>query len=888
MIDTDGDGDFTTGPITYVAATSIVGTDAFFDNVDFEDEEVFTIGYGDFTPPTASNPATITVCDTAPAPDVTVVTDEDDDCTVDTVTHIGDVSDGLSNPETITRTYRITDTSGNFTDVVQLIEVYTTPDAGANNIVNICVDDTIDLFASLGGMPDMGGSWNDDDMTMVSLVDPTNVDFTGIAVGMYNFTYTVIAVNPICPDDAATVTVVINQPPTVDAGSSEEICEGDTFDFSTSFTPPSEANSSSLSWASSGDGSFDNSTALLPVYTPGPTDLGNVVTLTLTAFGIGSCPDVLDSMELNIRLAPMVDAGSDEEVCQGDTYDLSTSSMLPSEANSSSRSWSAAGDGSFDNNTLLHPIYTPGATDIANGSVVLTLMANGNGSCPSVQDTMTLTITPAPKVNAGSDENICQGDTHDLSTSTTIPSALDFSSLLWSTGGDGMFSNVNVLHPIYTPGAADIIAGSVVLTLTVNGNGVCPPAQDAMILTIDSQPVADAGLGGDVCDIANPFATSAAPAIGTGTWTNLSPGVGTAIFADLNDETTTVTVDAYGTYTFRWTDDNGTCSDFDEIIVNFYENPTIANAGPDIDQCANGDFVMAVNAPGVGTGIWSEVGGPAGITITNPNSPTTTVTGLAAGSSATLRWTISNGSCPDSFDEMVITNDLEPTVADAGPDIAQCNNGDFVMEANTPVVGTGTWTQESGPAVITLAPNSPTATFTGLPAGSSATLRWTISNGSCTDSFDDMIITNDIQPMADAGSGGNVCDIANPFATGATPAMGTGTWTNQSLGVGTAIFANPNDETTTVTVDAYGTYTFRWTDDNGTCSDFDEIIVNFYENPTIADAGPDIAQCNNGDFVMAANAPRSWHWHMDPAEWPRCDHIGPEQSYGHFHGPSCR
>ncbi|MEC7265012.1 MAG: hypothetical protein VXW38_14830, partial [Bacteroidota bacterium] len=128
MIDTDEDGDFTTGPITMIDATSVDALGfAYFDGVNFDHRDVFTVGFGDTTPPTASNPATITVCDSAPDSDISVVIDEDDNCAVDTVTYIGETSDGNTNPETITRTYRVTDTSGNFIDVQQQILVFSTP-----------------------------------------------------------------------------------------------------------------------------------------------------------------------------------------------------------------------------------------------------------------------------------------------------------------------------------------------------------------------------------------------------------------------------------------------------------------------------------------------------------------------------------------------------------------------------------------------------------------------------------------------------------------------------------------------------------------------------------------------------------------------------------------
>ncbi len=76
--------------------------------------------------PTASNPSPITVfcASDVPASDITVVTDEADNCTASpVVSFVGDVSDGGTNPEIITRTYRITDDSGNTVDVTQTITV---------------------------------------------------------------------------------------------------------------------------------------------------------------------------------------------------------------------------------------------------------------------------------------------------------------------------------------------------------------------------------------------------------------------------------------------------------------------------------------------------------------------------------------------------------------------------------------------------------------------------------------------------------------------------------------------------------------------------------------------------------------------------------------------
>ena len=76
--------------------------------------------------PAASDPAPITVqCATdIPSPDPLVVTDAADNCTADpAVEFVSDTSDGNSNPETITRTYSVTDDAGNSIDVEQTITV---------------------------------------------------------------------------------------------------------------------------------------------------------------------------------------------------------------------------------------------------------------------------------------------------------------------------------------------------------------------------------------------------------------------------------------------------------------------------------------------------------------------------------------------------------------------------------------------------------------------------------------------------------------------------------------------------------------------------------------------------------------------------------------------
>ena len=127
---TSGDGVIDSGsttltPVIGSAGTYILTVTNATTNCQTSDTVVITEA-ADITAPTASNPATLNVFCAADIPtvDIDVVTDEADNCTLNpVVTFLSETSDGGSNPEIITRIYRISDAAGNTTDVTQTITV---------------------------------------------------------------------------------------------------------------------------------------------------------------------------------------------------------------------------------------------------------------------------------------------------------------------------------------------------------------------------------------------------------------------------------------------------------------------------------------------------------------------------------------------------------------------------------------------------------------------------------------------------------------------------------------------------------------------------------------------------------------------------------------------
>jgi hypothetical protein len=140
------------------------------------------------------------------------------------------------------------------------------------------------------------------------LYSPSPADITA---GSVNLTLT--AYSALTHDTANSMTLLIVAPPVANAGGAQDICAGSTYTASSS----SASNYATLAWATNGTGSFDDATALHPVYTPSSTDIaaGQVyLKLSLTPITAG-CPVTSDSLLLSINALPSVQLGADTAIC---------------------------------------------------------------------------------------------------------------------------------------------------------------------------------------------------------------------------------------------------------------------------------------------------------------------------------------------------------------------------------------------------------------------------------------------------------------------------------------------------------------------------------------------------------------------------------------------
>ena len=152
--------------------------------------------------------------------------------------------------------------------------------------------------------------------------------------------------------------------------------------------------------------------------------------------------------------------------------------------NYESLEWTTSGDGTFDDATLINPVYTPGDQDIENGEAELTFTAHGESEDKS--DNMMILISTPAAIALGDDASSCGSS--DITPE--VITAENFAALMWSTDGDGTFNDTGISNPVYTPGEQDIANGSVNLTLTAEAMGGCEDVSDDIAYTIHALPTA--------------------------------------------------------------------------------------------------------------------------------------------------------------------------------------------------------------------------------------------------------------------------------------------------------------------------------------------------------------------------------------------------------------
>lgn len=354
-------------------------------------------------------------------------------------------------------------------------------------------------------------------------------------------------------------------------------------------------------WSSNGYGSFQNGLTSVPnTYIPSPLDtLISPIRIILSTTGF--CPVARDTMYLEITPAPLVNANTDQSVCENNAI-VQLNGIIGGGA--ATGIWTSNGSGTFlPNAATLNAEYVPSTTDLNNGTVQFVLTSTNAPSCAMVSDTMVVNFTNAATVEAGPDTLIVCANNANVSLSGTVSGPTTTGK--WLTSGTGIFSpNNSSLNCTYIPSVADTTAGFVWLYLESTSNGNCNPVQDSIYVSINNAPKVDAGPNQLKCSNASQVQLNGSVIGGPfgGVWSGGS-GTFTPSNSALNAVyTPTSTEVSNGSVVLTLTStNNGTCTVVsDGIQINFVAPPFANFSGTNVCEGLPNVFTD-FSLPGSGT-----------------------------------------------------------------------------------------------------------------------------------------------------------------------------------------------------------------------------------------------------------------------------------------------
>ena len=790
---------------------------------------------------------------------------------------------------TVTGTSPCTNASATLT-----IQIVPAASAGTNGTVTLCsTDGQYPLFSSLGGTPNVGGSWR----------NPVNAVHNGTfipgtdAAGVY--TYTVLG-NAPCPAVSATVTVTVRAAANAGIGSSVTYCSDNAVvDL---FTLLTGGPSTGGTWAGPGgstSANFDPANSLPGAYTH-------------TVPGQMPCPSA--SATINVNVVPRANAGTNATVakCSVDPPFNLFASLGGSPATGGT--WTPPPGGPTTGT------FTPGTSPAG----VYTYTVVGSVPCTNATATVTVNVTNAPIPGTNSTITRCSnaGDVNLFLQLGGTPQ----SGGTW-TKPDGTFHNGTYITASQPGGN---------YTYTVAGTGPC--AARSAIVQVIKVVEPNAGSNGNitVCSSDGPFdmidVLGNNPS-GTGTWRapngttvdgEFTPGTSTAgtykyvvvgaapcqndtgfVTVNVNpapnagsNATITVCSDAAsfqlftqlggtpqtmgtwtdplgathngsfvpgtslpGGYTYTKTGNTPCLSATAVVVVNVNRKP-IAGSNGSFTRCSTDASVNMFSILGGtpdGGGTWT---GPGPVTngifvpgSSTPGTYTYTVTGTAPCTNATAT---------------VIANVNMAPNAGTGGTITICPGSSSVNLFNgitgTPDL-TGTWTELTTPGHLSGSFFDPT----GLSAGD-YDFRYTVSGGVQCGSANTVVRVTIVASL-DAGSSGSLpacgsntqVDLFNGL--GGTPQAG-GTWINLGgTGTLTGQFFNASSVPP-------GTYLFRYRLSGiaGCPSDSAQVTLNIIEAPRAGNPGSTPTCSSAAPFQLSpflgGNPMTNGTWHIGNATGP--------------------
>ncbi|WP_159451776.1 beta strand repeat-containing protein, partial [Pedobacter africanus] len=447
---------------------------------------------------------------------------------------------------------------------------------------------------------------------------------------------------------------------------------------------------------------------------------------------------------------------SSTTVCAGDAT-VRTLTLSGQSAGSTVSRW----ESSVDNGVSWQSIANTGTTQTYSNLAVTTMYRAVvvAGSCTNTYaNAATITVTPVPVVT-DQETSLCGGGGTFTVAPAGVPSGTTYT---WAapvkspstiTGGTAASNQSSISQALSISGSS---AGTVTYTVTPTYSG-CTGTSFKVTVTLVPTITATASNPAAICS-GSVFSVSPTASVSGIQYTWTAAQLSGAAVSGFSSQTTPVaapisqrlTNTGSGAGVVRYTVTpilNGCSGTSFNIDVTVQSVLTPGSIGADQTVCAN-TAAATLNSVSAGTGSgtisyrWeSSQDGTTWNTIAQATGASYSPGTLTA-TTQFRRTALNESGCSSAPSNIVtITVTQPPTPANAGPDQTQYNSGVFTLQGNAPSIGTGTWTVKAGTGTASIAnPGSPGTTVTIAP-NTSVTLVWSIANGICNASADEVVLT---------------------------------------------------------------------------------------------------------------------------------------------------
>jgi gliding motility-associated-like protein len=487
---------------------------------------------------------------------------------------------------------------------------------------------------------------------------------------------------------------------------------------------------------------------------------------------------------------PFVNAGSDMTVCANVPLPISGTVG----GGSVTGTWSSNGFGSFQNGvTALSNNYIPSPLDTLISPIQLIL--SSTGPCPVQRDTIVVTVTPSPLVNASADQTVCSNN-----SLVELNGFIGGGSTtgIWSTTGSGTFApNPSDLNAVYEPSVGDVSSGLIGLVLSAVDLGACNMVRDTMYVTFTNSALVDAGADTlSVCSN-NPVVNLNGTVSGsstTGKW--ITTGNGLFLPNNLALSCTyqpgIQDIGNGGVWLYLESTFNGNCLVvMDSVYVEFTSSPVV-DAGVNQVICSNSTAIdlSGVVSGATTTGSWSGGNGTYQGGASDLNATYLPTAAEVSGGNMVLTLTSTNNGTCNAVSDIV-------QIQFVAPPFANFNNNNVCIGLNTELTdfslaGFGSiqswnWDLDDGTTATTQ-----NVSHTYASPGSYQVELIVVSTAGCSDT---LVRNVSVYPDPVAGFSSSLsCDtdiVEVSFTDQSTPAGDIVSWQYDFGGQGSASVQNP-------------------------------------------------------------------------------------------------